>query len=72
MFSFVNETSCTSVKFAFKIVTVVVELKSYSNVVVKTSSVETSLSNMNKKAVFYCSLTILVILSTQRGCSPES
>jgi hypothetical protein len=32
VFVFVNELSCTSIKFAFKIITVAVELKSYSNI----------------------------------------
>jgi len=32
VFVFVKETSCTSVKFAFKIITAAVELKSYSNI----------------------------------------
>jgi hypothetical protein len=31
-FVFVNEISFTSIKFAFKIITVAVELKSYSNI----------------------------------------
>jgi hypothetical protein len=32
VFVFVDEVSCTSIKFAFKIITVAVELKSYSNI----------------------------------------
>jgi hypothetical protein len=32
VFVFVNEISCTSIKFAFQIITVTVELKSYSNI----------------------------------------
>ena len=32
VFVFVDEISCTSIKFAFKIITVAVELKSYSNI----------------------------------------
>jgi hypothetical protein len=32
IFVFVNEISCTSIKSAFKIITVAVELKSYSEI----------------------------------------
>jgi hypothetical protein len=32
VFVFINDISCTSIKFAFKIITVAVELKSYSNI----------------------------------------
>jgi hypothetical protein len=32
VFVFVNEILCTSIKFAFKIITVAVELKSYSDI----------------------------------------
>jgi len=32
VFVFVDEISCTSIKFTFKIITVVVKLKSYSNI----------------------------------------
>jgi len=49
-FVFVDWISFTSVKFAFNVITVVVELKSYSIVVVKTSYVETPFSNINIKS----------------------
>jgi hypothetical protein len=37
VFVFVNDISCTSIKFAFKIIRVAAELKSYSNVKVINS-----------------------------------
>jgi hypothetical protein len=70
VFVFVNDISCTSIKFSFKIITVAVELKSYSNIKgtngIKSwmllSYVETPLSNTNIKK--------LCLTALYRYCDP--
>ena len=53
MYVFVDEISCTSIKFAFKIFTVAVELKSYSNIkgVNNTKSIKKKLAVHNETSL---------------------